>query len=262
MNEMAVYKIFDKYGICFRRQTLAIAIEIDPDSEDLIKTSFPNERNLEPLEIPGYKLDSNEIASLFCNYVYDTTGYRIEDLKDIFKLEEINGAPFFLNIQSIEISKFWLRNHSSDSLDCFILSKQVIPGTITLRSESKIKTLGNIREINENLYIWYNKIEDLDLLEVVNGDLCISQDKDFLTGIYSLGELKFVGGNLYLRNSHITELGKLEAVGGNVNFRGLELKNLGELKIIGGNALFPKKFKGSSELKSIDINGTCRFFNS
>jgi hypothetical protein len=262
MNEMAVYKIFDRYGICFRRQTLAITIEIDPDSEDLIKTSFPNERTFEPLEIPGYKLDSSEIAYLFCNYVYDTTGYKIQDLKDIFELEEINGTPFFLKIQSNEISKFWMRNHSDDSLDCIILSKQIIPGTITFRSESKIKTLGNIREISESLYIWYNKIENLGLLEIVNGDLCISQNKDFINGVNSLGQLKFVGGNLYLRNSNITELGNLEAVGGNVNFRGLELKSLGALKIIGGNALLPKKLKGSIELNSIDINGTCRFYNS
>lgn len=56
--------------------------------------------------------------------------------------------------------------------------------------------------------------------------------------ITSLGQLQYVGGNIYLENSDIKDLGQLRHIGGDAFFADSELENLGMLEHIDGSADF------------------------
>ena len=97
-------------------------------------------------------------------------------------------------------------------------------------SKSDIKTLGNLVGVKGYLTLRKNKtIESLGNLKSVGGDLYLSD-----TEIESLGNLVSVGGSLYMKNSYVLTLNNLKSVGENLDCRNYVLKSLGKLESVGG----------------------------
>ena len=72
-------------------------------------------------------------------------------------------------------------------------------------------------------------IESLGNLVFVGGNLFLADSK-----IESLGTLESVGGYLDLMNTNITSLGNLKSVGGNLTFVNTKIESLGNLEYVGG----------------------------
>ena len=96
-------------------------------------------------------------------------------------------------------------------------------------------------------------------LKEVHGNFWISQ-YHYKSNLQSLSELKYVGKDLGLKYTEVTDLGNLEYVGGNLNLRNTNVINFGKLKFIGGNLLLPSRLKESINLEGINIQGKIRYF--
>jgi hypothetical protein len=93
------------------------------------------------------------------------------------------------------------------------------------------KLFEHIVEIDGNLDLGGVSIKSLVNLESVSGYL----DLDHCKELESLGNLKYVGESLALRNTNITTLGNLEYVGHFLQLRKTLIEDLGKLKYVGGD---------------------------
>jgi hypothetical protein len=93
-----------------------------------------------------------------------------------------------------------------------------------------IKSLGNLKYVDGDLFLSNTSIKNLGNLEKVDGFLDLEN-----TPIESLGDLKKVKGGLNLFNSSIKSLGNLEKVGGYLDLQNTPIKSLGNLKYVGGD---------------------------
>jgi hypothetical protein len=114
----------------------------------------------------------------------------------------------------------------------------------------------------ENLII--NKsdsaIENIDNIEIVNGYVHISC-KEFYSNINSLGKIKTINGDAYLRYSFISSLGDLEIVNGNLNLRDTLINDLGKLIYVKGNLFLPKRLENTIEIKYLKVEGKIKYWN-
>jgi hypothetical protein len=88
------------------------------------------------------------------------------------------------------------------------------------------KLFEHIVEVDGNLDLSGADIKSLGNLESVSGLL----DLDNCNELESLGNLKYVGDYLFLRNTNITTLSNLEYVGHYLQLRGTQIEDLGKLK--------------------------------
>ena len=93
------------------------------------------------------------------------------------------------------------------------------------------KLFEHIVEIDGNLDLSGASIKSLVNLESVSGLL----DLDNCNELESLGNLKYVGDYLALRNTNITTLSNLEYVGYYLLLRETQIEDLGKLKYVGGD---------------------------
>lgn len=93
------------------------------------------------------------------------------------------------------------------------------------------KLFEHIVEIDGNLDLSGTSIKSLGNLEFVSGYL----DLDHCEELESLGNLKYVGESLVLRNTNITTLGNLEYVGHFLQLRKTLIEDLGKLEYVGGD---------------------------
>jgi hypothetical protein len=93
------------------------------------------------------------------------------------------------------------------------------------------KLFEHIIEVDGNLDLSGASIKSLGNLESVSGLL----DLDHCKELESLGNLKYVGDYLALRNTNITTLSNLEYVGHYLLLRGTQIEDLGKLKYVGGD---------------------------
>jgi hypothetical protein len=93
------------------------------------------------------------------------------------------------------------------------------------------KLFEHIVEVDGNLDLSGADIKSLGNLESVSGLL----DLDNCNELESLGNLKYVGDYLFLRNTNITTLSNLEYVGHYLQLRGTQIEDLGKLKYVGGD---------------------------
>jgi hypothetical protein len=93
------------------------------------------------------------------------------------------------------------------------------------------KLFDHIIEVYGNLDLSGASIRSLGNLEFVSGYL----DLDHCEELESLGNLKYVGESLALRNTNITTLGNLEYVGHFLQLRKTLIEDLGKLKYVGGD---------------------------
>lgn len=91
----------------------------------------------------------------------------------------------------------------------FVNLEEVV-GDLNIRN-TEIESLGILKKVggNAELCTWLN---DMGLLEEVGGDLDLIANRE----LYTLKNLRRVGGNLYLDESELHDLGQLEYVGGDV----------------------------------------------
>ena len=110
--------------------------------------------------------------------------------------------------------------------------KYILVGDVNLRSRQDISDLGNLVGVEGDLDLGWTSIESLGELEFVGENLFLIHCKK----IQTLGKLKKVEGYLSLSFSSIESLGELEFVFRNFDLFGCRnLKTLGKLKRVGGN---------------------------
>lgn len=235
---------FDKNGISGKFMS-RIRLSLNPPEGNL-------EQNDSRVFIPELKelsLNEKELSQYIIDYIFDTTGFNIESINNIDKLPSINGLPFLLPINE----------HSKEIK--FKLASGIISGSIIIRTEYDIQSLGNIVEVNGDLGFVGSSIKNLGKLKIVTGSFWIAQVKPY-TYLKDLNELEFVGGDLYLKNSTIEDLNNLKEIGGTLNLRKTKIKSLGKLQIVGKNLYLPKEVKSEIDLSNIFVGGQVKYFNT
>lgn len=211
---------------------------------DTIEKSDPT-----PIFVPKsqFGLSEKEIEDIILEYVFDTTNVRIKSINELMKLRSLNNQPFFL----------LLNEYESNLKYCLAFGK--IPGSIIFRHNDKFFSLGNIEEVLGDLAFSNSNIIDLGKLKRVEGSFWISA-YNAPCKLKSLSDLVYVGKDLGLKHTDVTDLGNLEYVGGNLNLRNTNIFGFGKLKFIGGNLLLPMKLKGIINTEGIQIKGKILYF--
>ena len=109
--------------------------------------------------------------------------------------------------------------------------RYVIVGEVNLRDRQDISDLGNLVGVEGYLYLSYSSIVSLGELEFVGKDLWLGACKNIKT----LGKLKKVGGDLSLSYSSIQSLGELEFVGEDllIRYTNIPQSEINKVEVIG-----------------------------
>lgn len=249
-----VYKYIDKNGIPIRR-IASISITYKPNIYDenyLTNTFDHNLNNPQFSAVPELPFDisESEMIQIVKEYIFDTTGIRINQIGELLSNPTLNGNPFLL----------MLNEHSERQK--IALAKKVIPGSLILRfnyGNFGFESLGNIEVIRGDFGVSDSQIKSLGNLSKIYKDLWIKSYEHplQLTSLYPLSE---VGGNVSIRNVSFNSLETLEIVKGNLSIRGTEISDLGNLKYIGGNFLAPKHLYENYDFTGIEIKGKIKLF--
>lgn len=237
-----LYKKFDQEGIKGKRRSV---IRLTIESEDSLTTDETPDVFFPSSEY--YNLNQEQLNDFIISYIYDTTSYRLDSVQELKKLKNINGVPFILELNS----------DNSDQVT-YCLAQRHICGSVTIKG-SKIISLGNIEEIDGDLALIGSSIETLGNLRKVTGSLWIAQSHPF-TNLKDLGELEYVGKDLYLKGSPIKTLSKVSKVGRTLNLRNTSIESLGNLSFIGHCFYLPKSRKDFFDLSNIHIGGNVRYY--
>lgn len=207
------------------------------------------------ISIPDdWRIDESSLTDLALKYVLDTTGLRITDLATLVQWPILNNRPFFLIV-------------SRDGCEYAVLASKVVNGDLIIRqqfnSEGRIQqnfipSLGSIKTINGSLGI-DGILDDLGELEEVNGNLWFS-NHIYQEELKSLQPLKFVRGDVNLKNTHAT-LESLVEVSGNLNLRKTTCSNIINLKRVGGNVLVSKSQFDKLDFSGVEVKGKIRTYN-
>lgn len=123
-------------------------------------------------------------------------------------------------------------------------------------TNSKIKTLGNLKCIGENANFSHSELTDLGNLNYIGKNADFSNSK-----ITSLGNLEYIGGSADFKDSNVSDSGFLRLIGENADFTNSKIQYLKCLQKIGGNAIFNNsKIKNLGNLEF--IGGYADFYNS
>jgi hypothetical protein len=109
--------------------------------------------------------------------------------------------------------------------------RYIIVGNVKLRDRQDISDLGNLVGVEGYLYLSYSSIVSLGELEFVGKDLWLGACKNIKT----LGKLKKVGGDLALGWSSIESLGELEFVGKGlfIRYTNIPSSELKKVEVVG-----------------------------
>ena len=243
-----IYKAFDKEGIKLKLVS-KFCLTLDQETNetytnsDLCYLPYPQQKD-------QLNLTNDQFVEMTIDYIYDTTSVRIKTLEDLENYSSINNLPFILKI-----------NEHDENATIFSLAFGIIPGSITIRKEHKIFSLGNIEEINRTLGLSNTSISSLGKLRKVNGSFWISYHHEN-ANIFDLNELEEVGGSLLLRGFPIKSLSKLKKVGGILNLRGTNIEDLGALEFVGEHLYLPKSKRDYFNFEKIYIGGKIKYFAS
>jgi len=197
-----------------------------------------------------FNLTNEEFIDTIIDYIYDTTSVRINKIEDLEKYPSIDNLPFILKI-----------NEYDNDATIFSLAFGKIPGSITIRKEHKILSLGNIEEIEGTLGLSNTSISSFGKLKKVSGSFWISYHNQN-SNLFDLNEVEEVGGSLLLRGFSIKTLSKLKKVGGILNLRGTNIEDLGALEYVGEHLYLPKSKRGYFNFDKIYIGGKIKYFSS
>jgi hypothetical protein len=141
-----------------------------------------------------------------------------------------------------------IAGHSFLNSDCLIADRILIApttcnGDLDLRELTDLRGLKNVRYIEGNLdAAGLEDFTNLGDLEYIGKDLYLNR-----TGVVSLGNVKTIRGNAHLRHTRVADLGRLQYAG-NLNLRGLRnLASLGQVESVGGLDL-----RGLENLKDLN----------
>jgi hypothetical protein len=82
------------------------------------------------------------------------------------------------------------------------------------------------------------------------------------TMLTDLGNLEYVGRDLYLKSSPIKDLSNLLKVGGTLNLRNTSIESFGKLSSVGNNIYLPYTYKGIVNLNGIRVWGKVRYYKN
>lgn len=243
-----LYKTFDTEGIKLK-PTAIIDIKLD-DYENNIKTNSYKSYIPYPPQKDKFNISDNIFLDIIIDYIYDTTSVRIENLEDLEKYPSINNLPFILKI-----------NEYNSDATIFSIAFGKIPGSLIIRKEHEILSLGNIEIVDGTLGLSNTSISSLGKLKKVSGSFWISyHDKN--SKLTSLNDVEEVGGSLLLRGSTIKTLSKLRKVGGILNLRATEIEELGALEFVGEHIYLPKSKRNLFNFDNIHIGGKIKYFST
>ena len=242
------YRVFDKEGIKLKETTkINVTFDLDASEADAhsTKTYLPSELQRDSLNFTDL-----EFIDAVISYMYDTTSVAITKLEDLERFPSLNDLPFLLKI-----------NEYDNDITVFALAFGRIPGSLIIRKEDRIFSLGNIVEIDGTLGLSNTSITSFGKLKKVNGSLWISYH-DPKANLSDLNEIEEIGGSLLLRGFGIKLLSNLKKVGGVLNLRGTEIEDLGKLEFVGEHLYLPKAKQLYFNLDKIYIGGKVKFFSS
>lgn len=152
----------------------------------------------------------------------------VDEEKMLKKIKCIEGNASFENSTLKSL-------HSVESIGGYLVLGENIEDLGNLKGvggdfcdiQSNIKTLGKVDSIGGDLTLGEN-IEDLGNLNFVGGDAKF----DYTKKLRSLGNLKRVGGNLWLKESKVSDLGDLRHIGGDLWLNNL-VTDVSKLKFVG-----------------------------
>ena len=109
---------------------------------------------------------------------------------------------------------------------------EIVKGKIIM-SRNTIKSFDTLKEVDE-INLNDGDINSLGSLEIIHGNCRLGSNLE------SLGNLKFVGGDILIQSKKITTLGNLEKVGNRLRIRKTLLLDLGKLHKVGGEVLISR----------------------
>lgn len=236
-----IYHYLDKNGIKGKHLG-SLSVKMDMYSNEI--TSNTTSRIFEP-NLSMFGLSKSQAEELIVDYVFDTLAVRISSVNDLMKMRSVNGKPFFLQLESVDNTNY-------------CLAQSIIPGSITIRQNDNIDSLGYIEEVKGDLGFIDSKINDLGKLKIVHGSLWFSNCRSGF--LKTLGVLEKVNGDLNLKYCNVTDLGNLTYVGGSLNLRQRDSFDLGALKFVGKNILISKNQFGKFNIDNIEVIGKVKYF--
>ncbi len=241
-----IYKTFDTEGIKLK-PIYKFSLTFDIETNETDTNSGFSYLPFQP-QRDKFNLTNSEFIDTIIDYIYDTTSVRIDKIEDLEKYPSINNLPFILKI-----------NEYDNDATIFALAFGRIPGSVTIRKEHKILSLGNIVEIDGTLGLSNTSISSFGKLKKVNGSLWISYH-DPSSNLIDLNEIEEIGGSLLLRGFPIRTLSKLKKVGGILNLRGTNIEDLGLLEFVGDHLYLPKSKRDYFDFDKIHIGGKIKYF--
>ncbi len=94
----------------------------------------------------------------------------------------------------------------------------------------------------------------LNCISEIRGDAILED-----SSAQSLGNVRYIGGDLDCCNSHLISTGELEKIGGELNLNNSHIKSTGKIKVIGGNAHFERSY--ITNLNNIETVGGNLYLN-
>ena len=249
-----IYKYIDKNGIPIRR-IASISVTYKPNIYDENYLTDTLEHNLNKPhfsavpELP-FDISETEMIQIVKEYIFDTTGIRINHFGQLLSNPSLNGNPFLLV----------LNEHSGRQK--VTLARKVIPGSLIIRDKYGnygFDSLGKIEVIRGDFGISDAPIKNLGNLRKIYKDFWITSYENELQ-IQSLFPLKEVGGNVSIKEQNLKSLGSLEIVKGNLTIRQSNISDLGDLKFVGGNLLLRRDVFENYNFSNIEVKGKIKFF--
>lgn len=243
-----IYTTFDKEGIKLKPIS-KFSLAYDEESNEIHTGSGLTYLPYEPQK-EQFNLTDEEFFDTVIDYIYDTTSLRINKMEELENYPSINNLPFILKI-----------NEYDNDATIFALAFGKIPGSVIVRKEHKILSLGNIEEVDGTLGLSKTSISSFGKLKKVNGSFWISyHDKN--SSLCDLNDVEEVGGSLLLRGFPIITLSKLKKVGGILNLRGTKIEDLGALEFVGEHVYLPKSKRDYFNFDKIYVGGKIKYFSS
>ena len=249
-----IYKYIDKNGIPIRR-IASISVTYKPNIyeenylTDTLEHTLNNPQFSAVPELP-HDISETEMIQIVKEYIFDTTGIRINQIGQLLSNSSLNGNPFLLV----------LNEHSGRQK--VTLARKVIPGSLIIRDKYGnygFDSLGNIEVIRGDLGISDAPIKNLGNLRKIYKDFWITSYENDLQ-LQSLFPLKEVGGNVSIKEQNLKSLGSLEIVKGNLTIRQSNISDLGDLKFVGGNLLLRRDVFENFDFSKIEVKGKIKFF--
>lgn len=147
----------------------------------------------------------------------------------------------------------------NELLDC-IDNSGCINHSITIRG-AHIRELKGINRIKGDLFLFDTEIQDLGDIEIIEGNLSF-WNKSNEVRLETLGKIKKVTGDVYLRFCTLKSLGKLESVGRTLNLRDTDIFDLSNITTIGKDLFLPMSLKASIDISHISVKGNVKYWNN